>query len=268
MFENKMAAQEQLSEIQKIERINQQTFVLTLFAPQIAAAAQPGQFVQASCQKLLRRPIGIMSADRIKGLIQLGFRVQGEGTLWLSGRKAGDHLSLLGPLGHGFMLDGYERIITVGGGTGVFPLYFVQQICRERGIEALAVCGYRSREESVLREAYSQLGCRTLFAADAGDLDIPGHAGLALEELLKQLPPIDGTAVLTCGPRPMMQAVADIARQHGYACQVSLEERMACGIGVCLVCACKVKQEAGETGYARCCVDGPVFSAEEVVWES
>lgn len=260
--------------VRSVNRLNSQTVVLTIDAPHIAAAAQPGQFVNLSCDRLLRRPIGIMEADRHTGQIRLGIRIQGEGTRWLARRRNGDTLSVLGPLGHGFSLDGHKRIITVGGGTGVFPLFFVQQVCREKGIDALAVCGYRSRDESVLREEYTHLGCRTLFAADAGDLDVPGHAAEALEQLLQAIDPVAETAILTCGPRPMMQAVAQTARRLGLPCQVSLEERMACGIGVCLVCACKIHGTEtaehgsgfGEAGYQRCCVDGPVFDAEVVAW--
>lgn len=262
---------EEQAVIRSVSALNSQTFVLALEAANIAASAQPGQFVNVGVDRFLRRPIGVMAADRKQGIVQLGIRVQGDGTRWLAGRRSGDSLSLLGPLGHGYKLDGYRRIITVGGGTGVFPLFFVQQICRERGIDALAVCGYRSREDSVLRDEYSQLGCRTLFAADAGDLDVAGHAAEALKQLLQMIDPVPDTAILTCGPRPMMQAVAQMARQHRLPCQVSLEERMACGIGVCLVCACKIRSgQANESGaaeeYQRCCVDGPVFDAEVVVW--
>ncbi|MDW7659465.1 MAG: dihydroorotate dehydrogenase electron transfer subunit [Bacillota bacterium] len=256
--------------VRSVSRLNNQTVVLTIDAPRIASTARPGQFVNISCDRFLRRPIGIMEADRLTGQIRLGIRIQGEGTRWLARRHTGETLTVLGPLGHGFTLDGYKRIITVGGGTGVFPLFFVQQVCRENGIDALAVCGYRSKDESVLREEYTHLGCRTLFAADAGDLDVPGHAAEALEQLLQSIDPVPDTAILTCGPRPMMQAVALTARQHGLSCQVSLEERMACGIGVCLVCACKIRQDGqkgdGEDNYQRCCVDGPVFDAGVVVW--
>ena len=250
------------------QRLNSQTAVLTLEAPDIARTAKPGQFVNISCDQFLRRPIGIMQTDRGAGQIKVGIRIQGAGTRWLSSQQPGSSLSILGPLGHGFDLEGFQRIITVGGGTGVFPLYFVQQVCREQGLEGLAVCGYRSREESILTEEYSTLACQTLFASDLGDMEIAGHAGKALESMLLGLPQAAGTAILTCGPKIMMQTVSEIASRYGMACQVSLEERMACGIGVCLVCACAVK--AGDDGetftHQRCCVEGPVFPAEVVKW--
>ena len=249
-------------------RLNPQTCVLTLAAPAIAAAARPGQFVNLACDRFLRRPIGIMQADGAAGTIMVGIRVQGAGTSWLAERQPGEVLSVLGPLGHGFELAGCRRIITVGGGTGVFPLYAVQQYCCANQIESVAVCGYRSRAESFLADEYAGLACRTLFASDCGDMDVPGHAAGALEMLLRDLPLVDGTVVLTCGPKVMMQAVAAIAARHQLPCQVSLEERMACGIGVCLVCACRIKAENSGQPFThqRCCVEGPVFPAEVVEW--
>jgi dihydroorotate dehydrogenase electron transfer subunit len=247
-----------------------QAVVLTLAAPDIAARARPGQFVNLSCDHFLRRPIGIMSRDADAGTIQVGIRVQGDGTAWLAARQPGDVLSVLGPLGNGFELAGLSRVITVGGGTGVFPLYLVQQACQEQLIEGIAVCGYRSRSESILAEDYAGLACRSLFASDCGDMDVAGHAGVALEQLLAQLAPGAGTAILTCGPAIMMKTVAALAKRYQIPCQVSLEERMACGIGVCLVCACAIKEGQGgsadEFTYKRCCADGPVFPAEVVVW--
>lgn len=259
---------ESLALVVRNERLNEQTCVLTLEAPHIAAGARPGQFVNLSCNHFLRRPLGIMDADPHDGKIKVGIRIMGDGTAWLAEQQAGEQLSILGPLGHGFEFDGIERIITVGGGTGVFPLYFVQKWCQNHGIDSLAVCGYRSREESFLTDEYAALSCQTLFASDSGGMDFSGHAGEALENMLNDLKLTSSTAVLTCGPKIMMQTVAQIAARCNLPCQVSLEERMACGIGVCLVCACKIKAEAdGQTfTQQRCCVEGPVFPAEVVEW--
>jgi len=247
--------------------------VLTLSGSEIANQAKPGQFVNISANQFLRRPLGIMQVDRHTGCFSVGIRIQGEGTAWLADRKVGDTLSVLGPLGHGYDLAGYDRIITVGGGTGVFPLFFVQQVCREQNIDGIAVCGYRSSQESILADDFAATACQVLFASDAGDMMVAGHAALALRQLLDALPEQDGerqlkTAILTCGPKIMMSAVADLAKQRGLDCQVSLEERMACGIGVCLVCVCKTRSDDANQPFQhkRCCAEGPVFPAGEVIW--
>jgi len=250
------------------QRLNEQTSILTLLAPVVATAARPGQFVNISCNHLLRRPLGIMDADPSTGQIKVGIRIVGDGTAWLASRQTGELISVLGPLGHGFELSKISRVITVGGGTGVFPLYFVQKWCYAQGVESIAVCGYRSKSESFLTDEYAVLSCQTLFASDSGDMDFAGNAGQALQSLLTDLPPQAGTVILTCGPKIMMQKIAEIARNSQLPCQVSLEERMACGIGICLVCACKIKAEAAGDSitHLRCCVEGPVFPAEVVEW--
>jgi dihydroorotate dehydrogenase electron transfer subunit len=254
--------------------------MLCISCPEIAELAKPGQFVNISCNQFLRRPIGIMDVDRKKGEFSVGIKSIGEGTNFLASLKHGDNVSVLGPLGHGFDLDNYDRIITVGGGTGIFPLFFVQKHCQENNIEGIAVCGYRSREESFLTEEFSQISCSVSFASDAGDLMIAGNAGDALIKLLDEKIPEDGRSIKTliaaCGPKAMMQSIASIAKNRNIDCQVSLEERMACGIGICLVCACKIKKQA-ETDddsadksdnweHRRCCIEGPVFKSQEVIW--
>lgn len=247
--------------------LNDQFFVLTLEGEAISRAALPGQFVNVSCQQFLRRPFGILSVDRIAGTFQIGIQVKGKGTLELKELKSGFNVSVLGPLGHGFDLAGYRRVITVGGGTGVFPLYFVQEHCRAAGIETVAVCGYRSPQDAILIDEFRHVASQSVFASDTGGMDVDGHAAMALDKVLADLDPVEGTVVLTCGPKIMMQAVAERAARAGLPCQVSLEERMGCGIGICLVCVCKIKeQETGEISHQRCCVEGPVFPAEAVVW--
>lgn len=249
------------------QTLNDQFFILTLQGEAISRTAQPGQFVNLSCQQFLRRPFGIMAVDRAAGSFQIGIQAKGKGTIEFKGLKPGMTVSILGPLGHGFDLAGYRRVITVGGGTGVFPLYFVQAHCRESGVETVAVCGYRSPGDAILVDEFRQLASKAIFASDCGGLDVEGHAALALDQALADLVSGEDTVILTCGPKIMMQAVAERAARAGLPCQVSLEERMGCGIGICLVCVCKIReQETGEISHQRCCVEGPVFPAEAVVW--
>ncbi len=247
--------------------LNDQFFIWTLQGEAISRTAQPGQFVNVSCQQFLRRPFGVMAVDRINGTFQIGIQVKGKGTQEFKDFKPGAVVSVLGPLGHGFDLDGYRRVITVGGGTGVFPLYFVQEHCQAAGVETVAVCGYRSPQDAILVDEFRHVASQSIFASDTGGMDIEGHAAMALDKVLADLGPVEGTVILTCGPKIMMQAVAERAARAGLPCQVSLEERMGCGIGICLVCVCKIKEQAtGEISHQRCCVEGPVFPAEAVVW--
>jgi len=249
------------------QTLNDQFFILTLQGEAISQTAQPGQFVNVSCQQFLRRPFGIMAVDRTAGTFQIGIQVKGKGTMEFKDLRAGTVVSVLGPLGHGFDLAGYRRVITVGGGTGVFPLYFVQEHCRAAGVETVAVCGYRSTQDAILVDEFRHVASKAVFASDSGGMDVEGHAAMALDKVLEDLGPAEGTVVLTCGPKIMMQAVAERAARAGLPCQVSLEERMGCGIGICLVCVCKIKeQETGAISHQRCCVEGPVFPAEAVVW--
>jgi dihydroorotate dehydrogenase electron transfer subunit len=249
------------------QRLNRQFFVLTLQGDAISQTAKPGQFVNLSCQEFLRRPFGIMSVDPSQGTFQIGIQIKGSGTAQLAELKPDDTVSVLGPLGHGFDLDDCDQVITVGGGTGVFPLLYVQAAAKKAGKAGYAVCGFRSVRDAILVDDFRGLAIQSVMASDQGGLDIHGHAGQALEALLTDLNVTSSTAILTCGPKIMMQTVATIAQSHGIACQVSLEERMGCGIGICLVCVCKIKSE-GETeiSHQRCCVEGPVFKAEEVIW--
>jgi dihydroorotate dehydrogenase electron transfer subunit len=234
--------------------LNSQFFVLTFECEAISQTAQPGQFVNIACQQFLRRPFGILSVNPQEGTVQI--------TL-----KPGDILSVLGPLGHGFDFAAWRHVLTVGGGTGVFPLYFVLERCRELGIRTTAVCGYRSIHDAVLADEIRATAVYTHLAAEDGKLDWQGDAILALQEVLADFCQNQPDVILTCGPKAMMQAVAEVARAAGLPCQVSLEERMGCGIGVCLGCVCKTRDlPEGTVSHSRCCVEGPVFPAEAVIW--
>ena len=240
--------------------------LLTFSCETIAQKAQPGQFVNISCRYFLKRPLGICSVDPEAGTFSIGVREAGAGTRDILASKTGDVFSVLGPLGTGFSFDGIKKIIAVGGGTGIYPLYFALQKARSAGIPAICVNGFRSRSDAFFINECDELAGKALFSTDAGDLGTKGNVldSLALlsgEELA-------GSAVFAVGPEIMMKKVSEWAAQNGLSCQVSLEKRMACGIGICLVCVCKVK--AAEEGvpfhHVRCCKEGPVMNASEVVW--
>ena len=240
--------------------------LLTFLCEGVADKAQPGQFVNISCSYFLKRPFGICSVDLKAGTFSIGVREVGVGTRDILEAKKGDKFFVLGPLGHGFSFEDAAKIITVGGGTGIYPLYFALAKAREAGIPTICINGFRSREDIFLMEECQGVAGEMMISTDTGDYGIKGNVLDALALLSKTQ--IDGATVFVVGPEIMMIKVSGWAAQNGLSCQVSLERRMACGIGICLVCICKVK--ASEEGvpfhHVRCCREGPVMNASEVIW--
>lgn len=222
----------------------------------------PGQFVHIKCGDglLLRRPISICNWSAERDLMRLVFEARGEGTAWLAQRKVGESLDVLGPLGHGFEMNAEGRYLLVGGGIGVPPML---GCAVHGGRESVAVLGFRAAKQVMLLEEFSRAcGGNVRLATDDGSLGNHGFVDtLVRQELEKDN---SFTAVLACGPKPMLRSVAKAAGEFGIPCQVSMEERMGCGIGACLVCACDMAD--GTRKHA--CKDGPVFDAGEVDWNA
>lgn len=232
--------------------------LLTLDAGKIALEAKPGQFIHIACSEatLLRRPISICFVEGDK----LGIAVQGKGkgTQWLCERKIGDELDVLGPLGHGFS-ESEGRCIVVGGGIGVPPMLFTASLC-SRGVDA--ILGFRDRDSMILVEEFNDVCNDVIVTTDDGSF---GEHGMVTSPLERMLKTGAYSKVMCCGPVPMLKGVAELCGKYGVKCEVSMEQRMGCGVGACLVCSCKTKGEKGEA-MSRVCKDGPVFNAEEVVW--
>ncbi len=232
---------------------------IRVFAPEICGEAVPGQFVHIKCDGLtLRRPISICDVDG--AVLRLIVDSRGKGTEWLVSRKKGDILDILGPLGHGFDCSG-ESILVVGGGIGVPPLLYAAK----KASDSCAVIGFRSEDQAILLGDFSQ-ACRAIhIATDDGSL---GHKGFVDHLARLKLESEHFDRVLACGPTPMLRSVAKVCEEMNVPLQVSLEERMGCGVGACLVCACKTKAD-NEEGFvhSHVCKDGPVFDANEVIWE-
>lgn len=255
------------AELQARERLSARYIRLTLKCPEIAAKAEPGQFVNLSCGEYLRRPLAVAACEG--ECFTLGIEIKGKGTKKLAELPVGSRLSVLGPLGRGFKLEGASQLVLAGGGTGIFPLQLVLQKASEAGIETLSCFGFRSLEESFLLDELEAMSGGILFTSDAGDFGLRGHVGNGLEKLWEEGRIKEGARVLTCGPDVMMKAVAAFAKEKGLACQVSREQHMACGVGLCLVCVCKTKAEDSPEGftYKRSCLEGPVFDADEMIWD-
>ena len=248
-----------LCTIRSKKQITNDIFDVIVDAPAFAKIAQPGQFAQIYVPgKTLRRPISICEVDRTAGTLRFVYQIRGEGTAQLAQIKQGEALDLLAPLGKGFSLgDLNRRAVFVGGGIGVPPLL---EAAKSFGKNATVIAGFRGKDSIILKEDFKKNGNRVLIATDDGSF---GHHGL-VTDCMKDL---DFDVIFACGPTPMLKAVCKIAAERGVPCQISLEERMACGIGACLGCAVKLRRETGEEYYGHVCKDGPVFDYENVVWE-
>lgn len=240
---------------------------LTLRCSSVAEAAKPGQFVNLLSGQYLRRPLAVATVD--DDLFTVGIEIKGEGTRELSRLAPGENVNILGPLGHGYTLEGAEQLLVVGGGTGIFPLQHVLQKARAAGVPTLACFGFRSRQESFLLDELEEQSDELVVTSDLGDLGISGTVLRGLEALWDSGRIRTGCRILCCGPKPMMRSVAAYAARRELACEVSLEEHMACGVGLCLTCVCKTRDPETEAGYhySRSCLEGPVFAAADVIWD-
>ena len=237
-------------------RLNAFAYSFTLEAEGMTPEG-PDQFVHVKCghSRLLRRPISI--CDWEENLLRIVFEVRGEGTEWLSRRKAGDRLDVLGPLGRGFRMDREGRYLLVGGGIGVPPMLGCAKWTAGR---STAVLGFRSADRAMLSEDF-QKSCKEIFlCSDDGSIGRHGFVDAQVRDILEK--DKDFTEVLACGPKPMQKNVAAVAAGFGVPCQVSMEERMACGVGACLGCAIQM----ADGTMQHVCKDGPVFDAGEVDW--
>lgn len=241
------------------KQLTADVFDFTVDAGKLAQAAQPGQFAHLYVPgKTLRRPISICGIDRAQGTLRFVFQIRGEGTAQLAALNPGDTLDLLAPLGRGFSLgDITRKAVFVGGGIGVPPLL---EAAKAFGLNASVIAGFRSQDAMILKEDFERNGNRVIIATDDGSF---GHHGLVTDCLAD----LDFDVIFACGPTPMLKAVCKIAEQRGALCQISLEERMACGVGACLGCAVRIRRETGGEYYGHVCKDGPVFDFQRVVWE-
>ncbi|OUQ66064.1 dihydroorotate dehydrogenase electron transfer subunit [Eubacterium sp. An11] len=232
---------------------------MVLSFPRGAKEAKPGQFIAMYCEdgtKLLPRPISICGIDAENGTLRVVYRIAGEGTRLFSKMKEGDSLEVLGPLGNGFTMK-EEKAIIVGGGIGIPPML---ELAKQLSCEKTVVLGYR--DELFLKEEFDACA-DVVVATEDGSCGTKGTVIDAINEAN-----VDGAVIYACGPMPMLKALAEYAEAHNMEAQISLEERMACGIGACLGCICKTKKKDHHTNVnnQRICKDGPVFDAKEVVF--
>lgn len=247
--------------ITKKDNIAKGIYSFWISCPDIASLAKPGQFVHIRIgSHTLRRPISICEINKEKGLLRLVFEIRGQGTKEIADLAEGGQMDILGPLGNGFAAPQSENdsVIVVGGGIGVPPML---ETAKAYGKNATAIIGFRNAAAVILEDDFKKNGVETLLCTDDGSKGIHGFVTTALEEQLKIKKP---SLICACGPAVMLKNIIKLADQYGVPTQVSLEERMGCGVGACLVCACKTVKD-GKEYFAHVCKDGPVFDAHEVV---
>ncbi|MFH1189573.1 MAG: dihydroorotate dehydrogenase electron transfer subunit [Candidatus Omnitrophota bacterium] len=248
-------------------------YKMELASGYLAKASRPGQFVEVRVsdagtpEPLLRRPLGVHRIWQ-RG-IDLLYEVAGRGTALLAARRAGEDPDLIGPLGNGFDLSlASDTNILVAGGIGVAPLPALAEVLSSKDKKTFVLIGARTKSHIMCYAEFDSIGCDVRLSTDDGS---KGCRGLVTEPLLKllkarkletYLPAFRRVTVYACGPAVMLKAVSRIALEVGIPCQVSLEERMACGIGVCL--GCPVGMRDGT--YKMVCKDGPVFNAKDIAW--
>ncbi len=272
-----MAKNIYIGEILKNEGIRENYFLMKVKLPESFDDPKPGQFVMIRIAGLsepfLGRPISIYSFRRSKSSaeIELLYRIVGKGTQILAGLIAGSQLEIHGPLGGAYaVFPEKENIVFIAGGIGVAPLSLLAQyLCKSVCIEPSRMSFYlgaQTAKEIVGLEKLSSLCYNMQICTDDGSKGRKLFVTQAFAEDIKKYDPVN-TAVYACGPKGMLKALAGIIGKSEFHCQVSLEERMACGTGACMGCAVAIKDKSGDVAYRRICSDGPVFNLEEVIWE-
>jgi len=224
----------------------------------------PGQFVEVrvdgSPSTFLRRPISINFVDDKQNELWLLVAVVGDGTRWMAALKAGDSMNCMLPLGNGFTLQSRESasqgVLLVGGGVGVAPLLYLGKNLSDQGVEPTFLLGARTKDDLLMLSEFEKYG-RVLTTTEDGSAGEKGfvtnHSILSHEQF---------ALIQTCGPTPMMKAVARYARERGIECEASLENLMACGLGACLCCVEKTTE-----GHVCVCKEGPVFNIKRLLWQ-
>ena len=217
-----------------------------------------GQFLHLEIPGLLlRRPFGIYKFGG--NSISLAYAVLGKGTKEMTGLKNGEKLKVTLPLGNGFRLnDKQKKIVLLGGGMGCVPLAYIPETYPDR--DYYAFLGFSDRSRVAFVDEFERR-CDTVVCTDDGSF---GCKGFPIQELEKRLSDIGPDVILTCGPHPMLKSAQVFAAKHCIPTYASMEERMGCGVGACLVCACRTKQKDGTVASRRVCADGPVFNMEEL----
>ena len=252
-----MSKKQVMAEIIRHTSLSDGIFDMTLKAEEIAKEAKAGQFISVylnNKSKILPRPISICGIDKEAGTLRIVYRTVGDGTKELSDYKEGEMVKILGPLGNGFTQKD-KKAILIGGGIGIPPML---ELMKQLDCDKTAVLGYRD-SDMFLKDEFEAVG-DVVISTEDGSFGTKGNVIDAIKEQ-----GVEGSIIYACGPTPMLRGIKAYAEEMGIEAQISMEERMACGIGACLGCICKTKEKDHHTNVnnTRICKDGPVFLATE-----
>jgi len=245
--------------VKEVIELENQIYILKLFAPQIASEIKPGEFLNVKvsdfCFPLLRRPFSVCDVE--KDLVYIMFNIFGEGTKILSKKKEGEIVDILGPLGKGFNLKGdYDTAVIVAGGLGVAPFpYFLKELDKDK--EVLSFIGGRTKKDIITYKMKN-----VLISTDDGSRGMKGNVVQLLEKNLNKLTGRK-VKVFACGPNAMLRSLKEFCLSHNLDCEVSTECAMACGFGICQ--GCPIESTKDPSKYMLVCKDGPVFNIKDVV---
>ncbi|MBF0619308.1 MAG: dihydroorotate dehydrogenase electron transfer subunit [Candidatus Omnitrophica bacterium] len=247
--------------VSSVAQVNATYFCLTLDAPALAKQVKPGQFIHIKVsdgfEPLFRRPFSVYRAQ--KGRVEIFFEPVGRGSKFLAEKKKGDTLDVLGPLGKPFTLPGknVKQVVFIAGGIGVAPFMMFSDRLKGHKAEKILLYGGRTKAHTFAMNEFKKNGVKTFVATDDGSVGIQGR----VSELFPKIDIASTTMMYACGPKPMMKAVAEFAKEKGLRGEASMEEIMACGLGACLGCSIPTTK-----GYRTVCHDGPVFNLEELIF--
>ena len=256
-----------LAKLEKKEEIIKDVYKFSVKANEIVEDSKPGNFIEIrvtdQVEPFLRRPISIHNLDKENGILEFIFQIKGKGTEILSRKQVGDKIDIIGPLGYGtFKLENYRKIAIIGGGIGIFPLYELLKQAKESNVETGAYLSFRNKDLVMLEDEFGKLTNNLNISTDDGSYK---NKGFAIEFLKQDMEKENYECIYACGPTPMLRAVKNYAVENNINCQVSLEEKMACGLGVCLGCAVKTSASSKDAPeYFHVCKAGPVFNARDV----
>lgn len=249
-------------------QIAKDTYKMKIKGNFVKECRTPGQFVNIRIgdgrEHVLRRPISISEIDRGENLVTIIYRIVGEGTKFMANIKKGNEIDIMGPLGRGYdvlSLKKGQTALLVGGGIGVPPLYELAKQFNQRGIKTITILGFNSKDEVFYEDEFKKFS-ETYVSTVDGSVGTKGFVTDVIKTLQKENNLVFDK-YYSCGPAPMLKALVNTVGEDGY---ISLENRMACGIGACYACVCK-KKDKKKDAYTRVCYDGPVYLASDIVIE-